>query len=174
MNKHYLMILFGVLALAITSCNGSKGGNKKQGKANPCKTEKVANPCGETAKVTTPGKTTKVANPCGETTKMANPCGETAKKDEAMKKGSEKTTVSTKKGKKLFRANGCTGCHDAKSGMETKPFPSLPHMASLSDSEFKKCILEGVKGTAMVPFKGRVSEDDVKAIHHYIATFKGK
>ncbi len=195
MKKQYLIVLFGVLALAVASC-GSKDKKKEMGKANPCgKTEKVANPCGKTEKVANPcGKTEKVANPCGKTEKVANPCGKTekvanpcgmkdhamkdgAKKDHAMKDGAEKTAMSTaspKKGKKIFRANGCTACHDSKTGMEIKPFPSLPHMASISEAEFKKCILEGRKGTAMAAFKGKVSEDDVKSIRAYVLKYKGK
>ncbi len=232
MKKHYLVILFGVLALAIASCGDANGGNKKNGtkkanpcgmtekKANPCgKTEKKANPCGKTETKANPcGKTEKKANPCGMTETKANPCGKTETKADDMKKGAmkaedmkkgamkaedmkkgamkaedmkkgamkahdikkdgvEKTAVHTaspKKGKKLFRANGCAGCHDTKTGMGTKPYPSLPHMASISSADFKSCILDGRKGTAMVAFKGKISEADVHSIRAYIMKYKGK
>ncbi len=86
----------------------------------------------------------------------------------------KKLYITAKRGKKIFRIMGCTGCHDTKVGMATVPFPSRPHMASLSDADFRDCILNGRKGTAMAAYKGKVSDEEIKAIRKYIITYKGK
>lgn len=75
-------------------------------------------------------------------------------------------------GEKLMRQQGCVACHFQKTGMALKPFPSLPHMASLSYDEFKNCVLNGRAGTTMVAWK--LPENQVQAIQTYVGTFSGQ
>ncbi len=88
--------------------------------------------------------------------------------------GKEKT-AEDKKAIRIFNAQGCRACHYKKTGMENKPYPSLPLMASRTFEEFKKSVLEGVEGTTMVAYKDKVSEDDIKLMYNLLTKFyKGK
>ncbi len=95
-------------------------------------------------------------------------CG---KGKEAPKGAKKEKTAEDKKAIQVFNAQGCKACHFKESGMETKPYPSLPHMASRTPEDFKKCIQDGVKGTTMVAYKDKVSEDDIKLIYNWITKF---
>ncbi|MBI3604067.1 MAG: cytochrome c [Nitrospirae bacterium] len=82
------------------------------------------------------------------------------------------------KGKTLFEGKGgCVNCHgaggrgDGPAGKMLTPPPADltgPKTKAKSDAEVLKTIREGRAGTAMVGFKGQLSEQETSALLSYI------
>lgn len=88
--------------------------------------------------------------------------------------GSDTTTPrQLREGKRTYRLH-CLACH----GPEGKHFDKN---FNLADDEWKhgdsleaieKVVTEGVKGTAMLPFKGRLSPAKIDSVSRYVYSFR--
>lgn len=82
------------------------------------------------------------------------------------------TKRQIRQGKRLFRLH-CQLCH-GPAGEHPDPLFSLAdgewrHGDKLEDIE--QNVTEGILGTAMLGFQGRLSEEDIKSVSRYVYTF---
>ena len=73
--------------------------------------------------------------------------------------------VETNVGEALYRKS-CAECH----GLNAKGSALAKDLTSFKDTDevFVKIVLNGRPGTAMAPFKGLLTEEDVRQIRAYI------
>ncbi len=71
----------------------------------------------------------------------------------------------------IFKTN-CMMCHGADGkgfpGLKTPDFTDPKWQAATKDKEIKDAIKNGKKGTAMVAFGGKLSEEEISAVMAYI------
>jgi cbb3-type cytochrome c oxidase subunit III len=78
-------------------------------------------------------------------------------------------------GSAVFKAN-CAMCHgtDGKgfAALKTPDFTSPKWQASMTDKQIKEVIKNGKKGTAMVAFGDKLSDEEITAVVGYIRSLK--
>ncbi len=78
-------------------------------------------------------------------------------------------TAPTEATKKLY-ASTCQACHgpDGKSPMKEMAFVGREWQHGTKTSDMIKVITSGVPGTVMMPFKGRLTEQEIKDLARYV------
>jgi cytochrome c6 len=90
-----------------------------------------------------------------------------------MAKGDEgKDKEMFKTGEKVFEMAGCNACH-AGGGNMINPAKTLSKSHLIENGRFSadglyNVIANGVDGSAMVSFKDRLSDGEIKAVAHYV------
>jgi cbb3-type cytochrome c oxidase subunit III len=85
-------------------------------------------------------------------------------------------------GKAIFNEQHCSMCHgpDGKgfAAIHTPDFTDPKWQASKTDKQLLDAIKNGVKGTAMMPFEGKLSDAEIHALVDYVRSLnpakKGK
>jgi cytochrome c oxidase cbb3-type subunit 3 len=69
----------------------------------------------------------------------------------------------------------CVMCHGANgkgmAALKTPDFTDAKWQASQKDKDLTDAIKNGRKGTAMQPFGGKLQDDEIQALVHYIRAF---
>jgi mono/diheme cytochrome c family protein len=88
------------------------------------------------------------------------------------------TAQSLAQGRTLYTAN-CQSCHGVggkgdgpqAASLNPPPLDLTQHVGFHSDAELNRFISQGVRGTAMPPFAGRLSQEEIWHLVNYIKTF---
>lgn len=77
--------------------------------------------------------------------------------------------------KKLYTAQ-CQACHgpDGKSPLEEMAFVDRAWKHGTKTEDLIKTITEGVPGTMMMPFKGRLTEEQIRDLARYVRSLDPK
>lgn len=83
------------------------------------------------------------------------------------------TARQLKEGARLFRIN-CQSCHGREGDHPDKTFNLTDQEWKHGDSleEIEKTVTEGVKGTAMLGFKGRLTPKQIASLTAYVYSFR--
>jgi aldose sugar dehydrogenase len=75
----------------------------------------------------------------------------------------------------LYKAK-CQSCHlaDGNSPVAAMNFANGEWKHGTTVAELSKVISEGVPGTAMLPFKAQLSEEEIEGLANYVRTFDKK
>lgn len=84
-------------------------------------------------------------------------------------------TAPTEATKKLYASN-CQACHgpDGKSPMPEMAFVGREWKHGTKTADMIKVITNGVPGTVMMPFKGRLTEQQIKELATYVRSLDKK
>ena len=84
-------------------------------------------------------------------------------------------TKATEATKKLYASN-CQACHgpDGKSPMPEMAFVGREWKHGTKTSDMIKVITNGVPGTVMMPFKGRLTEQQIRDLAAYVRSLDKK
>ena len=84
-------------------------------------------------------------------------------------------TKATEATKKLYASN-CQACHgpDGKSPMPEMAFVGRAWKHGTKTADMIKVITNGVPGTVMMPFKGRLTEEQIKDLAAYVRSLDKK
>lgn len=84
-------------------------------------------------------------------------------------------TQATEATKKLYASN-CQACHgpDGKSPMPEMAFVGREWKHGTKTADMVKVITNGVPGTVMMPFKGRLTEQQIKELAAYVRSLDKK
>ena len=80
-------------------------------------------------------------------------------------------------GSAIFKSN-CMMCHGADGkgfpALKTPDFTDPKWQAATKDSEMREVIKNGKKGTAMMPFRDKLNDQQISAVIAYIRSLKKK
>ena len=84
-------------------------------------------------------------------------------------------TQPTEATKTLYASN-CQACHgpDGKAPLKDMAFVGRTWKHGTKTSDMIKVITEGVPGTVMMPFKGRLTEDQIRDLARYVRSLDKK